>query len=206
MIFEWDEAKSEATYQLRGFDFAYAALVFDDPHRIERLDDRKDYGEPRWQTFGQIEDRVFMVAYTPRASAIRTFLPAGRTTVRKPLIMPAKPKTKPITKADGSRVRPRLNPALIDKPAARKPDANTPKLTMRQLKELAPPGPPAIDVAKLRARLKMSQPVFAHKFGLSVGTLRDWEQGRRAPQGATRVLLSIIDREPKAVLRALNEA
>jgi uncharacterized protein len=71
MLFEWDDAKSEATLELRGFDFAYAALVFDDPRRIEREDVRKDYGEPRWQTIGEIEGRVFLVVYTSRHQSIR---------------------------------------------------------------------------------------------------------------------------------------
>ena len=71
MQFEWDEAKSDATFEQRGFDFAYAAQVFDDPLRIERKDARKDYGEPRWQTIGTIEGRVFLVGYTPRGAVIR---------------------------------------------------------------------------------------------------------------------------------------
>ena len=71
MQFEWDEAKSDATFERRGFDFSYAALVFDDPWRIEREDVRKDYGEPRWQTIGELESRVFLVVYTPREAVIR---------------------------------------------------------------------------------------------------------------------------------------
>ena len=71
MQFEWDEAKSDATFEARGFDFAYAALVFDDPERIERADTRKDYGEPRWQTIGVIEGRVFLLVYTLRGDTIR---------------------------------------------------------------------------------------------------------------------------------------
>jgi uncharacterized DUF497 family protein len=71
MQFEWDEPKSDATLASRGFDFAYAALLFDDPHRIEREDVRNDYGEPRWQTIGEIEGRVFLVVYTIRGSATR---------------------------------------------------------------------------------------------------------------------------------------
>jgi putative transcriptional regulator len=65
---------------------------------------------------------------------------------------------------------------------------------------------PVIDVKELRAKLGMSQPEFALKFGFSLGTLRGWEQGRRMPDGPARVLLTIIAREPKAVLRALAEA
>jgi len=71
MQFEWDEAKSEATFVMRGFDFAYAALLFDDPWRIEREDTRNNYGERRLQTIGEIEGRVFLVVYTPRDGATR---------------------------------------------------------------------------------------------------------------------------------------
>lgn len=71
MQFEWDEEKSEATLALRGFDFAHAALIFDDPCRIEREDVRKDYGEPRWQTIGEIDRRVFLVVYTLRDQSVR---------------------------------------------------------------------------------------------------------------------------------------
>jgi uncharacterized DUF497 family protein len=71
MQFEWNETKSDATFAARGFDFGYAALVFDDPSRIERLDRRKDYGEPRWQTIGEIDGRIFLVVYTLREGRMR---------------------------------------------------------------------------------------------------------------------------------------
>jgi putative transcriptional regulator len=63
---------------------------------------------------------------------------------------------------------------------------------------------PSIDVTKLRERLGLSQEDFADAFGVSVGTVRGWEQGRREPDGPARVLLTVIDREPAAVLRALD--
>ncbi|MBI3695349.1 MAG: helix-turn-helix domain-containing protein [Acidobacteria bacterium] len=50
----------------------------------------------------------------------------------------------------------------------------------------------------------MSQGAFAARFGISPATLRNWEQGRRLPEGPARVLLAIIDREPEAVQRALS--
>jgi uncharacterized protein len=71
MQFEWDEAKSDATFEARGFDFAYAAMLFDDPFRIEREDDRIDYGELRWQTIGLIEGEVIFVAFTMRGDVTR---------------------------------------------------------------------------------------------------------------------------------------
>jgi putative transcriptional regulator len=82
------------------------------------------------------------------------------------------------------------------------PDAQP--LTARELKEFKPVGPPRrIDVAALRKRLKMSQTAFAARFGLDVSAVHAWEQGRRQPDRAARVLLTVIDREPAAVLRAL---
>ena len=67
--------------------------------------------------------------------------------------------------------------------------------------------PPAgdVDIKALRKRLKLSQQAFADRFGLSVGAVRDWEQGRRTPEPAARVLLRVIDREPEAVSRALAD-
>ena len=64
--------------------------------------------------------------------------------------------------------------------------------------------PENIDVKKLRERLGMSQPEFALRFGFSLGTLRQWEQGRRYPDGAARVLLTVIKYAPKAVQEALE--
>ena len=63
-----------------------------------------------------------------------------------------------------------------------------------------------IDIAAARKKLGMSQDVFAFTFGISAGTLRGWEQGRRRPEGPARVLLRVIDKEPEAVKRALAEA
>lgn len=58
------------------------------------------------------------------------------------------------------------------------------------------------DVRAIRARLKLTQPAFAKRFGLPVGTVRDWEQGRTVPDQAARVLLRVIERDPEAVQRA----
>ncbi|MBM3504767.1 MAG: BrnT family toxin [Alphaproteobacteria bacterium] len=71
MEFEWDEHKSASTRARRGFGFDYVVRVFLDPERIDRVDDRRDYGEIRYQTIGRIGDRVFMIAYTVRGKRIR---------------------------------------------------------------------------------------------------------------------------------------
>jgi putative transcriptional regulator len=66
--------------------------------------------------------------------------------------------------------------------------------------------PAKVDVRAIRAKLKMSQNAFAARFGILPSTLRDWEQNRRHPDGAARVLLMVIDKEPDAVTRALEPA
>ena len=71
MQFEWDQAKSDACFLERGFDFAYAASAFADPNRIVRQDTRHVYGETRYQLIGRIDNRVFILVYTPRHDVIR---------------------------------------------------------------------------------------------------------------------------------------
>ena len=63
---------------------------------------------------------------------------------------------------------------------------------------------PTVDVATARKKLKLTQEGFAQVFGVSVGTIRNWEQHRRRPEGPARVLLHVIDKEPAAVLRAVH--
>jgi len=55
------------------------------------------------------------------------------------------------------------------------------------------------DVQQIRAAYRLSQNEFATLLGISLGTLRNWEQGRRAPQGPARVLLQVAARHPDAV-------
>jgi putative transcriptional regulator len=63
---------------------------------------------------------------------------------------------------------------------------------------------PMPNVAALRRRLKLSQSEFANRFGFSVATVRNWEQGRVMADGPARVLLAVIANEPQAVMRALR--
>ena len=63
---------------------------------------------------------------------------------------------------------------------------------------------PEVDVKAARKRMGMTQPAFSAVFGVSLPTLRKWEQHVRRPQGPARVLLHVIEREPEAVFRALG--
>ncbi|MEX0685845.1 MAG: NadS family protein [Balneolales bacterium] len=60
------------------------------------------------------------------------------------------------------------------------------------------------DVVQIRKKYKMNQQEFAALLGISIGTLRNWEQGRRKPQGPAKVLLKIAEQKPKAILESLS--
>ena len=62
------------------------------------------------------------------------------------------------------------------------------------------------DIRAMRTGLGLTQTEFAALFGVSVHTLRNWEQGRRAPEGPACALLKVIEKEPEAALRALAAA
>ena len=59
--------------------------------------------------------------------------------------------------------------------------------------KLSEPSPPQV----IRSKLKMSQSSFAGLLGVSMRTLQDWEQGRRAPQGPAIALLRIAEQHPE---------
>jgi putative transcriptional regulator len=61
----------------------------------------------------------------------------------------------------------------------------------------------AVTVKELRERTHLSQPQFAALLQIDVGTLRNWEQGRRRPSGTAKALLRAIHKDPEHVLRAL---
>lgn len=66
--------------------------------------------------------------------------------------------------------------------------------------------PERVDVKAIRRRLALSQRQFSERFGFRLDAVQNWEQGRRRPEGAARVLLRVIEREPEAVRRALAPA
>lgn len=68
--------------------------------------------------------------------------------------------------------------------------------------EIAVPSVP--DVKTIRAKTRLSQERFAASIGVSLGTLKGWEQGRRRPEGPARVLLALVDRKPTIIQEALG--
>ena len=93
----------------------------------------------------------------------------------------------------------------IAKQIAADPDT-APIFSARELnraKRVVPP-PAAEDVRAIRRRLGLTQAEFAARYGFSVETIRNYEQGHRRPAGPARVLLKVIALEPDAVTRALQ--
>jgi putative transcriptional regulator len=62
----------------------------------------------------------------------------------------------------------------------------------------------APDAKSVRAKIGLSQIDFAQLIGVKVATLRNWEQHRRQPTGPAAALLTIVEKEPEAALRALH--
>ena len=64
--------------------------------------------------------------------------------------------------------------------------------------------PDDVDVRAIRKRMHLTQAAFALRFGFTASAIRDWEQHRRKPEKAARILLRVIERRPEAVLDALD--
>jgi putative transcriptional regulator len=89
--------------------------------------------------------------------------------------------------------------------SAAKSDPDAQLLTDEELKKFKRVQPAKeIDVRMIRDQLHLSQEQFANYFGVSVRTIQEWEQHRRTPTATARNFLKVIQREPKAVQKALS--
>ncbi len=64
--FEWDDAKNIANFGKHGVTFEHARLVFADAFAVSEIDDRKEYGEDRFNIVGMVQGTLLFVAYTER--------------------------------------------------------------------------------------------------------------------------------------------
>jgi putative transcriptional regulator len=126
---------------------------------------------------------------------------SGKSSARKYVRLTATPEQirKALRRVDWNRIR-NMSEDDIERNALDDPDSIVP-LDEAGEPQLVLPMP---DVAALRRRLKLSQVGFADRFGFSVATVRNWEQGRVLADGPARVLLPVIANEPNAVIRALQ--
>ena len=203
MVFEWDEMKSFANAKTRGLPFEIAMALFDGP-TLESPDRRRDYGERRIKAIGRAAGR-FWFAYTPIAapseeSSVCAWLPGESAT---PIVRRTRADLD-LSKVDWQRVAATTD-REIAKQIAADPDT-APIFSARELnraKRVVPP-PAAEDVRAIRRRLGLTQAEFAARYGFSLETIRNYEQGHRRPAGPARVLLKVIASEPDAVTRALQ--
>ncbi len=91
-------------------------------------------------------------------------------------------------------------PDVTKKPRV-EPDADEP-LTDDEFER----GHGAVLARRARDATGLSQNAFAARFGIPAGSLRDWEQGRRAPDAAAQSYLRVIARMPDAIAKALHDA
>jgi putative transcriptional regulator len=64
--------------------------------------------------------------------------------------------------------------------------------------------PAEINVKSIRKGLHMTQATFAHAFGFSLDAVKHWEGGRRTPEASARAFLTVIAKNPAAVIAALQ--
>jgi DNA-binding transcriptional regulator YiaG len=95
--------------------------------------------------------------------------------------------------------RPGVPVLLPSVPDARALERRLAELEVRAERRVSP----EVDAKAVRATTGLTQEEFALRFGLDLATLRNWEQGRTRPDGPARVLLKVIEREPRAVEAAL---
>jgi putative transcriptional regulator len=80
-------------------------------------------------------------------------------------------------------------------------DPDNPPWTDEELSRLRP----VPSTKRIRAKLHLTQEQFAGNFNLPLGTVRDWELGRRQPDTAARNLLRVIEHNPEVVIEALKK-
>ena len=95
----------------------------------------------------------------------------------------------------------RTTDADIDRMIAEDPDTAPAADDLAGWRRVYNPPPP--DVRAIRVRLGLSQAAFAARFGFSVRTVQQWEQGRAVPDRPARILLRVIERAPETVAEAV---
>ena len=75
--FEWDEAKATINLKKHGVSFLTAAAIFL-RERLERIDDREEYGELRWIALGRADGAVYRVVYTWRGENLVRLISAQK--------------------------------------------------------------------------------------------------------------------------------
>jgi putative transcriptional regulator len=174
--------------------FRRSARVFKDPFAVELLDDSEAYGEDRFIIIGMADNRLLFVVYTMRSETIRIISARGAEPMSNADITKA---TAESPEQDWSRFD-AMSGAQRHAAAASDPEARP--LSPDDFKRMK--RTPQVTI--IRRALGLSQEEFSVRFHIPLGTLRDWEQGRKAPDAAARAYLVVIGRNPQAVREALS--
>jgi putative transcriptional regulator len=195
--FDWDPAKSEATFRNRGFDFAYASRIFAG-YRLETIDARADYGEVRIRAIGRVGPdilhRDLHHARLDRAAHLRS---PGEQKGARPVALTRMTLEQIMARFGGKIDRAKLD-ATTEEDIRRHmiEDGEDPDEEPRFERVVLP--------QEVRKKLGMTQTEFSTLLRIPVATLRNWEQNRFVMEPAAQTLLKLIDREPEAALRALR--
>ena len=202
---EWDDTKAAKNWRRHGVSFQQGAKALRDPFAVERIDDRKDYGEERINLLGMCGRILLHVTYTERGERSRIISLGEQQEMSKTTtIAKIRPDGSIVeVLADGSERRLRdtpmrpMIPEEVEEAARADPDARP--MTPEQLAKTRR----FPRIKTLRRALGLTQEEFAVRYRIPLGTLRDWEQGRSEPDQPTRAYLTVIARDPEGVRRAL---
>lgn len=203
LIFVWDDAKASSNRAKHGIEFVYATNLFLDANRLDVDASHTQDREMRRKTIGVIEGRLFTLVYAARSRFSADYIRPPRQFGRKVRYMAR------FTLDPGNP--PRMSPEALARldamteaeiTAAALSDPDNPPLTDEELARVAA----ARRVQAIRRHTGLSQQRFAARYRINVGRLRDLEQGRTKPDSALLAYLTVIEREPDIVKRALAEA
>lgn len=188
----WDEAKNKANRKKHRVSFEEASALFTGG---------VDYLEIFDEEHSVDEDRFIAVGPILRDLVLAVYMGARRGDRADPQ-REVGDQTRARSVPDAGRRRRAMTkiPELTDEQMSRAIPARVRKRLMEGKIESGD------DVASLRRFVGLSQPQFAQAMGISVHTLRNWEQGRRHPEGPAIGLLRIAARHPRIIRENVKSA
>ncbi len=190
MRFEWDDAKDLLSQEKHGISFGEARWLFEsDVDYLEIFHSEHSDSEDRFIAIGPIERRIVVIVYTERdKTSFESLAPVGPTHAR------GRFTARTWIRADDRypRTHRRAAEAGDSRPFRR-------RLIQGRFES-------GQDIAALRTFVGLTQTDFAKAMGISVHTLRNWEQGRRQPEGPAIALLRIAARHPRIIRESLEAA
>jgi putative transcriptional regulator len=189
--FEWDDAKDLSNQEEHGLSFAEARRLFESgADYLEIFDAEHSDFEDRFIAIGPIDRGLVVVVYTEREEEIIRIIggPHGHQA-----------RAGPVPLVHGSTQMTDI-PELTDEQLKRAIPARVRKRLIQGRFESGE------DIAALRSFVGLTQAEFARAIEISVHTLRNWEQGRRKPEGPAIALLRIAARHPRIIRENLESA